>query len=76
MLAQLQLRAAWVDADPEYLYGVSRLMVFGSYLSDKPKLGDIDIAVQLGPKCRDPKEHWALCDQERQRAPAHWPARL
>jgi predicted nucleotidyltransferase len=68
-IAALVERANAVDADPQYLYGVSRLAVFGSYLTSKEKLGDIDIAVELGPKERHPPTHWKLVEEQRQAAP-------
>ena len=69
LIAALVERARAVDADPQYLYGVSRLAVFGSYLTSKEKLGDIDIAVELGPKERHPATHWKLVEEQRQTAP-------
>ena len=71
LVEELRLRATQIDADPRFLYGVSRLAVFGSYVSsDKPKLGDIDIAVELGPKERNPERHWELCDKQQNEATA------
>ena len=40
--ATLVERAKAIEDDPAYLYGFSRIVVFGSFLADKPKLGDID----------------------------------
>ena len=68
-IADLVERAKEVDADPQYLYGISRLVIFGSYLTGKEKLGDIDIAVELGPKERHPPAHWKLVEEQRQAAP-------
>ncbi len=62
MIALLEERIDVVNSDPQYLYGVYRVSVFGSYLSDKEKLGDLDLAIELGPKCRDKKKHGELCD--------------
>jgi len=72
LIAALIERVKVVDADPQYLYGVSRLAVFGSYLTDKSKLGDIDIAVELGPKERRTSLHWQLCEAQRAEAPGHY----
>jgi hypothetical protein len=69
LLDNLRTRAKEIDADPQYLYGISRLAVFGSYLTAKDKLGDIDIAVELGPKERDPERHWKACDEQRKNGP-------
>jgi predicted nucleotidyltransferase len=69
LIADLVERAKAVDADPQYLYGISRLAIFGSYLTGNEKLGDIDIAVELGPKERHPPTHWKLVEVQRQGAP-------
>lgn len=38
-----------VNRSPDkYAMGVRRVAIFGSYLGDKPTLGDLDVAVQLG----------------------------
>jgi predicted nucleotidyltransferase len=59
-------RVLLVNKDPQYLYGVSRVVIFGSYLTDKEKLGDIDVAVSLGPKeCDKGKHRAADHDQSR-----------
>lgn len=64
LVAILMDRIEMVNKDPQYIYGISRVSVFGSYLTDKAKLGDLDIAVEVGPKCRDPKRHWKLSDAQ------------
>lgn len=64
LLAELPKRAEAINADPQYLFGISRIEVFGSYLTEKAKLGDIDIAVQFSPKNRNPQEHWQLCQEQ------------
>jgi predicted nucleotidyltransferase len=64
LIAILKERIQVVNKDPQYLYGVSRLAVFGSYLTDKEKLGDLDIAIELGPKNRVKADHWKLCDRQ------------
>ena len=46
-------RVEHVREDDQFLYKVSKAYVFGSYLSDKEYLGDIDLAVELSPKEKD-----------------------
>src|SRR5262249_37500822 len=71
LIAELTIRASEIDADPRFIYGVTRLAVFGSYVSsDKPKLGDIDIAVELGPKEKDSERFTELLVREENDAPA------
>lgn len=47
LIRDLIQRADQINASNEFLYKVTRLEIFGSYLTDKGKLGDIDIAVKL-----------------------------
>jgi hypothetical protein len=47
-------RAEAVNADGRYLYGVGKILAFGSYLTDCPTLGDVDLAVEL--KSRHPDQ--------------------
>jgi len=53
VLADFMQRVRTVNEDDHYLYKVIRVVVFGSYLSDKDKLGDIDLAVKMAPKIAD-----------------------
>lgn len=43
-------RAAEVNAGDEYFYRVKKIAVFGSYITDCPTLGDLDLAIDLQPK--------------------------
>lgn len=48
LLQRVITRAAEVNRDPvRYPYAVRRLVVFGSFLTDKEMLGDLDIAAEL-----------------------------
>lgn len=49
-LEQLVARAAQVAADAEYLFQVKSLVVFGSYMTDKDPISDVDVALALEPK--------------------------
>lgn len=49
MIVALAMEAARINQDPLPWYDVTRLSVFGSYLSDKAVLGDLDIAVRVTP---------------------------
>lgn len=50
LIAALVIEAEAINDDPLPWYDVTRLSVFGSYLSSKPVLGDLDIAVRLTPR--------------------------
>jgi predicted nucleotidyltransferase len=49
LLEKVIQRAFEVNSAPdtEFLHTIKRIAVFGSYLTDKEKLGDLDIAVDL-----------------------------
>jgi hypothetical protein len=46
-VAKLVERAKAVNADPLYLHDIAELAVYGSYITDAPDLGDIDVSVRL-----------------------------
>lgn len=51
LLEKLVGRAREANARPEFVYSVARIAVFGSYVSsDKEKLGDLDVAIELVPR--------------------------
>jgi predicted nucleotidyltransferase len=68
-LEQFLARVQHVNADPYYLFRVKKVVVFGSFLSEKEKINDIDIGVYLQPKEPDMDKHFAQC-QERSRLAA------
>lgn len=42
-------RVKEVNRNDYYLYKIKKVVVFGSYLSDAEKLGDIDLAIEIVP---------------------------
>jgi hypothetical protein len=42
-----------VNESDQYLYRVSRVVLFGSMISDQPLVGDVDLAVLLEPRADD-----------------------
>ena len=46
-------RVRQVNEDEYFLYRVTRVVVFGSYLTDQNKLNDVDLGVELEPKYSD-----------------------
>lgn len=65
IISALTERAKLINKDPQFLFGVRRIAIFGSYLTEKQKLGDLDVAVSWARKHKDPKEHRRLCDIQR-----------
>lgn len=49
-LAELLRRIPNINADPMHAFTVNAVMVFGSFLSEKQKLGDLDVAAHLEAK--------------------------
>ena len=49
-LAEFMQRVRAVNSDPYYLYKVTRVAVFGSYLSGAPEVSDVDVALEVVPK--------------------------
>ncbi len=47
VFSEFMERVRQVDSEPRFLKKVRKVVVFGSYLGDSPKLNDIDIAVEL-----------------------------
>lgn len=56
-------RVEQVNQEDYYLYKISTVIIFGSYLGQEDRLGDIDIAVEIIPKEQDTKKHSSLTHQ-------------
>jgi hypothetical protein len=60
LVAGLMGRAAAWNADPGKAVWIDRLRIFGSYLTDAPALGDVDVAVELNRRARfEDRGQWA-----------------
>jgi hypothetical protein len=53
-------RVRQVNCNSRFLYRVQKVVVFGSFLSDSPFVGDLDLAVDLCPKEKDSCKHSEL----------------
>jgi len=56
-----------INSDSYFLYKVSKVDIFGSYLTDKEKISDIDISVEIQPKYNT-EEQWEKDEARRQEA--------
>lgn len=65
IVSELLDRVDEVNSSEYYLYEVENVVVFGSYLTDRERINDIDLAVTLTPKEKDPERQFEL---EQQRA--------
>ncbi|MFT3952724.1 MAG: nucleotidyltransferase domain-containing protein [Oscillospiraceae bacterium] len=59
-LAEFLERVQEVNRNEYYLYKVKEVILFGSYLRDTEKLGDIDLAVEIVPKETDNHKFYEL----------------
>lgn len=50
LIEALSIEVERINNDPLPWYDVTKLSIFGSYLSSKPVLGDLDIAVRTTPR--------------------------
>jgi hypothetical protein len=57
MVSSLLQRVEDVNADDYYLYRVSRITGFGSYVEGEPTIDDIDVEITLEPKEADTEKH-------------------
>ena len=64
ILKEIVQRAEAINASPEsqYMYYVSKILIFGSYLTPKERLGDIDVAVKIEGRWKTDKEYDRLLD--------------
>jgi predicted nucleotidyltransferase len=63
-LTEFMKRVHLVNSDPYYLYKVTKVFLFGSYLTDAPEVSDVDIALDVAPK-EDDIELWGRQLEER-----------
>jgi len=59
-LQALLARVKQLNENAYYLYTVTRLGVFGSYLTDKNLLGDLDVCLSLAPREKNKAQHMKL----------------
>jgi len=52
-LQEFMERVQVVNSNPYYLYKVTKVVLFGSYLTDAPEVNDVDIALEIVPKEED-----------------------
>ena len=50
LIAQMVAEAEAINADATMIHTITLLAAFGSYLTDKEVLGDLDVAIQFKPR--------------------------
>jgi DNA-binding MarR family transcriptional regulator len=58
LVEEFLARVRQLNACEDYVYRVSKVLVFGSFLSDNPTLGDVDLSIGLEDRC-DPRQRQA-----------------
>lgn len=59
----------WAIENQKFAYTVKTVVLFGSYLSDNERMGDIDIAIEVEPRYRASHLQKKLLEERRQAAP-------
>jgi predicted nucleotidyltransferase len=63
LLQEFLQRVEKINSSDEYAYYVKRVILFGSYLSNKPTLGDIDLSLVLEYRDDDPEKRSKHLDE-------------
>ena len=63
-------RVKEVNKNPQYLYKISRVDLFGSYITNAETVNDIDIGYKLEKKGRD-RDKWRVKDRQQVRKAIH-----
>ena len=64
LLQKLLDRVLEVNARADFLYTIVRVDVFGSYLSDRPRINDLDLAIELRARLADDDAHSDACQRQ------------
>jgi len=64
LLQKVLDRAREVNQRSDFLYTIIRIDVFGSYLSDQPRINDLDLAIELRARLADEDEHFEACQRQ------------
>ncbi len=68
IVKQFLERVEHINQSSEYAYRVRQVIIFGSYVSDSPDLGDVDFAITLEPKYSDQDKQRAIENERREKA--------
>jgi predicted nucleotidyltransferase len=68
LVKQFLERVERINDSGEYAFQVKQVIVFGSYVSDNPDLGDIDFAITLKPRYSEQDKQQAIENERRKKA--------
>jgi hypothetical protein len=61
LIAEFMCRVHEANANPDFTYSISAVVLFGSALGASVDLGDVDLAIQLTPRVPDFNQMQTLC---------------
>ncbi len=67
-IAELLERVATINSSNQYVYAVTKVVVFGSYLSEQERINDVDIAIALEKKATSDDHFIEMCERSIQKA--------
>ena len=67
-IAEFLERVVIVNSSNHYLYDVTKVIVFGSYLSEQDRINDIDIGITLKKKTMNETRFKEMCEQSSRQA--------
>ncbi len=68
LIQQFLEQVEGINQSKEYAFRVTKVVAFGSYVSDSPDLGDIDLAITLEPVYNDQEKQRAIDNERREKA--------
>jgi len=69
LVGELLARVRALNADAKYAFKVDSVVLFGSYLSNRDRIGDVDLAIALRPRLQNKEAQKALEEVARSRGP-------
>ena len=69
LVCELLARVRALNADAKYAFKVDSVVLFGSYLSSRDRIEDVDVAIALRPRLQNKEEQKALEEAARSRGP-------
>ena len=67
LVGELLARVRALNTDPKYAFKVDSVVLFGSYLSSRDRIGDVDVAIALRPRLQKKEAQRALEEAARSR---------
>ncbi len=67
-ISEILNRVATINSSNHYVYAVTKVVVFGSYLSEQERINDIDIGIALEKKATSEDCFIEMCEQSIQKA--------